>query len=301
MSRIELSPELSSRDIAGLVRADHRGPEVAVRYLTSADRIGAGGLCFVTSARFAPEPDRARGGVVICNAELAGSFEGGTVLVSDAPRLAFARIAAGTTSRTAGSQHPTAVVDPTATVDPSAVLGPHVVVGPGCRIGARAVIGAGTVLVEDAVVDDDVVIGQLSVIGDHGFGFERDPESGQLLRFPHIGGVTIGARSQIGSLTCVARGTFSPTVIGHDVQVDSHVFIAHNVVLGPRSAVVAGAEVSGSVIVGEDAWIGPQATIRDGLEIGARTLVGMGSVVVKSVPADTTVKATRPVPADRDD
>ena len=60
-------------------------------------------------------------------------------------------------------------------------------------------------------------------------------------------------------------------------------------VVGPRTLITACAELSGSVEIGADCWIGPNATIRDGLTLGDWAFVGIGSVVVKNVPAETTV------------
>jgi len=40
------------------------------------------------------------------------------------------------------------------------------------------------------------------------------------------------------------------------------------------------------VIIEDEVWIGPNASVIQGLTLGARSLIGMGSVVVKSVPAN---------------
>ncbi len=66
-----------------------------------------------------------------------------------------------------------------------------------------------------------------SVIGEMGFGFERD-EAGIPLRMAHLESVEIGNRVEIGSLNTVCRGTLNSTVIEDDVKTDDHVHIAHN-------------------------------------------------------------------------
>jgi len=47
--------------------------------------------------------------------------------------------------------------------------------------------------------------------------------------------------------------------------------------------------LGGSVTIGDGSWIAPCACIREGIRIGARSLVGLGAVVTRDVPDDTTV------------
>jgi UDP-3-O-[3-hydroxymyristoyl] glucosamine N-acyltransferase len=95
---------------------------------------------------------------------------------------------------------------------------------------------------------------------------------------------------EIQSNTCVDKAVFGGfTVVGQGSKVDNLVHIAHNVRLGPRNRVVAGAMVAGSVVTGEDVWIGPMASISSELTVGDRAAVSLGAVVTRSVPADTRV------------
>jgi len=121
-----------------------------------------------------------------------------------------------------------------------------------------------------------------AVIGEEGFGFERD-EDGVPIRIPHIGRVILGDRVEVGACTVIARGTIGNTVIGDDVKLDDHVFIAHNVTIGDKTLVVAGAVLCGSVSVGSEVWIGAGALIKEGVNIGDRAFIGMGAVVLKDV------------------
>lgn len=128
-----------------------------------------------------------------------------------------------------------------------------------------------------------------AVIGEDGFGFERD-SCGVPVHIPHIGRVVIGKYVEVGANTVIARGTMGDTVIEDHVKLDDQVFVAHNVKIGSRTMVVAKAEISGSVRIGEDAWIGPAACIRDHITIGHHAFVGMGAVVVDDVkPYDVVV------------
>jgi UDP-3-O-[3-hydroxymyristoyl] glucosamine N-acyltransferase len=99
----------------------------------------------------------------------------------------------------------------------------------------------------------------------------------------------MGNNIEVGALTCICRGTIDDTLIGDNVKIDDHVFIAHNVQIGENSVVIAGAEVSGSVKIGKNSWIGPQSTIINGVEIGESSMVGIGAVVTKPVTNNVIV------------
>lgn len=125
--------------------------------------------------------------------------------------------------------------------------------------------------------------GQHVVIGGEGFGFYK----GQ--RVPHIGGVTIGQDVEIGSGTCIDRGTLGDTIIGDRTKIDNLVHLAHNCVIGKDCMIVAHATICGSVIIEDGVWVGAGATILQKLRIGKGAVIGAGAVVTKDVPAGATV------------
>jgi len=179
--------------------------------------------------------------------------------------------------------HATAIVHSTARVHQSLTIGPYSIVEEGCSIGCGVTIGSHTIVKRRTVIGEGTSIGDNTSIGGHGFGFETD-DGGIPIRIRHLGNVIIGSNSEIGSNVVIARGTIDATVIGDDVKIDDHVFIAHNVQVGNRTFVIAGAEVSGSVEIGEDCWVSPQVTIINGVSIGSGSLLGIGSVVLRDVP-----------------
>lgn len=205
------------------------------------------------------------------------------------PRLAFAEAVGALLA-----PPPPSGVESTAVIDPAARLGSDVYVGHFVVIEADVEVGAGTVVGHHAVLRRGVRVGQRcrikphAVIGGDGFGFEPRAD-GQQVRLPHMGGVRIGDDVEIGSHTSIASGTLDDTVLSDGVKVDDHVFIAHNVRIGPNAMIIAGAEVSGSVEIGAEAWIAPQATILNKIKVGARALVGIGAVVVEDVPEGMVV------------
>lgn len=146
--------------------------------------------------------------------------------------------------------------------------------------------------VNRVTMGEGCVIGSGVVIGEPGFGFAFD-ERNVAYRMPHIGGVKIGDRVEIGANTVIDSGTLSPTIIEDDVKIDNLVHIAHNVHVGARTLVITQAGLHGSSRIGCDCWIGPGAHIRNKVKVGNNVLVGQCANVVKDVP-DNVVVAGNP-------
>jgi len=180
------------------------------------------------------------------------------------------------------SIHADAKISADARIGPFTVIGPDVEIGPGCVIGSNCHI-------EHARLAANVTIANNVTIGGTGFGYEDDPETGEVISFPHIGGVHIGERVDIGSSSCIDRGTLGDTSIGPDCKIDNLVHVAHNVQMGRGCKVIALAIIGGSVRLGDGAWIAPAAAIRDWRAVGANGVVGLGAVVTKDVPDGETV------------
>jgi UDP-3-O-[3-hydroxymyristoyl] glucosamine N-acyltransferase len=175
-----------------------------------------------------------------------------------------------------------AVIAEDVIIGPFTVIGADVIIGPGCRIGSNCQI-------ENALIGSNVKIGSSVTIGGSGFGFEDDPISGDVLEFPHVGGVKIGNNVSIGSSTCIDRASIGDTVIGDGTKIDNLVHIAHNVSIGNRCKIIALTIIGGSVSIGENSWISPGVAIRDWRKVGKGALVGIGAVVTKDVAIDEVV------------
>ncbi|MDB5101692.1 MAG: UDP-3-O-(3-hydroxymyristoyl)glucosamine N-acyltransferase [Cyanobacteria bacterium RYN_339] len=218
------------------------------------------------------------------------------VLVKD-PRLAFLRVVQRYFEEaTAPGIHPTALVDPAARIDPTASIGPYCRVGR-CEIGAGSVLHGHNFLANKTRLGRNVVVHPGTVIGADGFGYQRN-EDGEFEKFPHVGGVLIEDDVEIGANTCIDRGTIGDTVIRQGAKIDNLVHIAHNADIGRHTAVIANAMVAGSTRIGDFGWIAPSASVINGLTLGDHVTVGLAAVVVKNVPAGTTVMGmpARPAP-----
>jgi UDP-3-O-[3-hydroxymyristoyl] glucosamine N-acyltransferase LpxD len=259
------------------VRGD---PAVTIARVDSAGASRKGSLCFAKDRRWSEHVDAAA--VLMASGDVAEG-RGCTALISDRSRLDFAR-ALGVLERWSGFVWS----DESPQVHPTARVGRNVVLGKGVRVGA------GTVIQHNVVIGDEVIIGErctiksCAVIGEEGFGFERNSD-GRAVRLPHLGGVVLGDDVEVGSLTTVCRGTLADTILRDGCKIDDHVHIAHNIDVGEDAFVIACAEVSGGVKIGRRAWIAPNASILNQLSVGDDSVVGLGAVVVRSVPDGAVV------------
>jgi UDP-3-O-[3-hydroxymyristoyl] glucosamine N-acyltransferase len=216
-----------------------------------------------------------------------------TYILSENPRLDFARVLQEffVTNTTSG-------IADTARIGSNVSLGKNVSIGEYSIIGNNVVIGNGTEIRHHVVIGDNTVIGKNcliksnTVIGEEGFGFEKD-EKGVPIRIPHLGRVVIGDNVEIGASTVIARGTLDDTIIENNVKIDDKVFIAHNVLIGDSSMIIAESEISGSVHIGQRTWLGPNCCVINGISIGSNCFIGLGTVVTKSLP-DNVVAAGCP-------
>lgn len=180
------------------------------------------------------------------------------------------------------------LIHPAAYVDPEAAIAANVYIGPGCVIH-KCSIGAHTQLLANVTINDDVIIGENviikpgAVLGFEGFGFVKTPE-GDLLKFPQIGRLIIHDNVEIGSNTCIDRGSLVDTVIGKGTKINDLCHIAHNVIIGKNTTITGLVNVSGSCIIGNNVHIAPSTTVRDHITIGDNVLIGQGSTVIKDVP-----------------
>ena len=194
--------------------------------------------------------------------------------------------------------HPSAVVDRSAQLGERVSIQPHAVVEAGARIGDDTIIGAGSyvghettigsacliyprvTIRERSRIGSRVIIHSGAVIGADGFGFEMVDDRQQKIQ--QLGIVQIDDDVEIGANTTIDRARFGRTWIRQGVKIDNLVQIAHNVVIGKDSVMVAQSGISGSTRVGQRVMMGGQVGIVGHLEIGDGTAIGAQSGVSKS-------------------
>lgn len=180
--------------------------------------------------------------------------------------------------------HPSSTVEAGAAIDPSASIGPGCHIASGAVIGARCVLRGHVWIGRDArlgvecdvhprvVVHEQVVVGARcvlhpgAVIGADGFGFE--PTAKGWAKIPQCGTVIVEDDVEIGANACIDRARFGATRVGRGVKIDNLVHIAHNVVIGAGSMIIAQTGIAGSTRVGRGVILAGQVGVNGHVEIG---------------------------------
>ena len=196
--------------------------------------------------------------------------------------------------------HPSAVVDSSAQLGQRVSIQPLAIIEPGAKIGDDTIIGAGSYVGHETTIGSKchiyphvtirersrigsrVIIHSGAVIGADGFGFEM--VDGRQEKIQQLGFVQIDDDVEIGANTTVDRARFGRTWIQQGVKIDNLVQIAHNVVIGKNSVIVAQTGISGSTRVGERVMMGGQVGIIGHIEIGNGAAIGAQSGISKSIP-----------------
>jgi len=182
-----------------------------------------------------------------------------------------------------------ALVPKTATIGKNCSIGEFCVIGDNCEIGNNTTIHDRVSILQNTRIGRNCDIQPGVVIGADGFAYERDNETLELERFPHIGGVQIGDNVEICSNCSIARGSLLDTVIGNGTKINALVHVAHNVELGRNCALGAGVTIGGSTIIGDTCWLGQNSTLKNKIKVGNKVIVGSGAAVINNVEDEDIV------------
>jgi len=170
------------------------------------------------------------------------------------------------------------------TVAPMAVLGDRVtlgervtiesgvVVGDDVTIGSDSTIKANVTVSCECIIGERVTIHSGTVIGSDGYGYSAD-ERGVHLKRPQVGIVRIDDDVEIGANCAVDRAAYGTTWIKSGVKIDNLVQVAHNVVIGENSLIVAQVGLSGSTTLGRNVVMGGQSATTGHITLGDRVMV----------------------------
>lgn len=297
----------SLKQIADALGARLIGPDQAdVSGVASIESASSNDLAFVEDEKHLAAALGSRAGAIIAG-EFAASVAGmRSVLITDHPKLAFARAAKMLRQNSAGNPedriHPTAVVHPlakvasTAQVEARAVINENAEIGEGTRIGSGCAIGAGVKLGRECEiypnvtiysgtsVGDRVIIHAGAVLGSDGFGYVRDSKTGHYEKFPQVGRLVIENNVEIGANATVDRGALDETRIRRGAKIDNLVHIGHNCQIGEDVVIAAQTGLSGGItiengaVLGGQVGIGEHATIGEGVMLG-----GQGGVLPNKI------------------
>ncbi len=298
---------LTAQAVADLVGGRLLGDgAIRLRAVQPLDRAGPDALSFAVSGRYASELDGSRAGAVLVPEALAARAGPATRIVVSDPYSALVRVLHALYPATP----PDIGVDPTVRIGTGTQLGAdvsiaaHVVLGRNARLGARCRLGHGASIGDGVVIGDDVTIGPGvvcyagsrighrvvikagAVIGGEGFGYLWDGK--KHTRIPHVGRCILEDEVEVGSNTCIDRGSIDDTVIGRGTKLDNLVQVGHNVRIGERCLIMAGVGIAGSTRIGNDVILAGHVGITDHLVIGDRARIAAKSAIFGDVPAGSS-------------
>ena len=269
-------------------------------------------LSFIGNKKYQHQLESTKAGVVLVCPDLADApAVDRTLIVCDNVDYAFAKVIAVFAEEPPKwpvGVHPSAVVSPdaklgqgvsinaNAVIEAGAEIGDGTVIGAGCYIGHDVKIGAGSLLYPNVTVMYRCVIGRKAVIhpgvviGGDGFGFI--PTKQGLVKVPQTGIVQIDDDVEISANTTIDRARFGKTWIKSNVKIDNQVMVAHNVVIGESSILVAQCGIAGSAELGRGVVLAAKSGVNGHITLGDGVQVAGTSGVVKSLPAGAIALGT---------
>lgn len=223
--------------------------------------------------------------VVICDKSIhltQGLLNQKCFIVVNNPKLVYSRLLRAVVSADVSPGiHETAVVHEEAQVSDSAYIGPNTYIGK-CTIGDNTILHGNNFVYDGTVIGNDVVIEAGAILGAEGFGLAKD-DDGSWERMPHIGGLEIHDRVEIGAGTTIDRGTMDNTVIGAGTKISKSAHVSHNVRIGKNCIITGCVAISGSTTIGDNVWISPNATLLNKLTIGNDVFISVGATVTQDI------------------
>ncbi len=297
----------SLQDVAQAVGARLRGDgTIQVRGVGSIASASGDDLVFVEDPKYLEKALQSGAGVIIAGEFAVNASAKKPLLISDHPKLAFARAARFLRAAGAGTQrgsvHPTAVVSASARLQSGVQVEEHATVGEQAEIGENTRIGAGCAIARgvkigreceiypnvtiypETTLGDRVIVHAGAVLGSDGFGYVRDRKSGRYEKFPQVGRLVIEDDVEIGANTTIDRGALDETRIGRGTKIDNLVHIGHNCQIGENVVIAAQTGLSGSITIENSVVLGGQVGIGEHARIGEGVMLGgQGGVLPNKV------------------
>ena len=271
-----------------------------------------GDISFFADPRYKDAVKRTKASALLVSKAI-DFFQGSQVVVPN-PALAYAKVAGlfvPPISKFSGLHpsvflHENSKIGENVSIYPSVYISEGVTIGndvtlfPGVFVGDRVKIGDNTILypnvtiMHDCVIGNEVIIHAGSVIGSDGFGFVRDGSIN--IKVPQLGIVQIDDQVEIGANNTIDRAAMGKTWIKRGVKTDNLVQVAHNVVIGEDTVIVAQTALGGSVQIGKGVIIGGQVAISDHVKVADGVMIGSQSGVPKSLSKGQIVSGTPAMP-----
>ncbi len=289
------------QDIAALVGGELVGAgDLMITGVSGIKEAKEGDITFLANPKYLPLLDTTKASAVLVGKDI--SFPAKPVIRVANPSLAFSRVIeliGPEKIAYPSGVHPSAVIGKGVTLGKDVSIQPHVVIEEGAMVGDRTVlcagcyvghfslIGADTLIYPNVVVRERTLIGSRviihsgTVIGSDGFGFTMI--DGKHVKIPQIGIVVIEDDVEIGANVTVDRARFDRTVIKRGTKIDNLVQIAHNVIIGEHSILVAQSGVAGSTELGKYVTLAAQAGLVGHLKVGDGAIIAAQAGVTKDI------------------
>jgi len=301
------------KELAALVGGTVVGDdEVEISGVAAIEVAQEGEITFIAHPKYLLKLAETKASAIIVQKEISPSQK--PLLCVANPYLAFAKIL-GLFSQ---KPYQPKGIDPNAWISPTAHLGqevtiyPFVSIGDYCRIGDRVTIYPGVYVGENSsigeesviypnvsiypgtVIGKSVILHSGVVVGADGFGYVKEGKKNT--KIPQMGKVEIEDDVEIGANTTIDRATLGKTIIRRGVKIDNLVQVAHNVVIGEDSIIVAQVGIAGSTKIGSNVTMGGQVGVADHVEIGDNVMVGAQSGVPSDLAANQAYSGSPVLP-----
>ena len=299
--------ERTLKEIAKIVDGEIIGDEkTVITGVCGIKEAKKGDLTFIANSRYLSLVKHTNASAIITSRDVKSAPL--PIIRTDNPSIAFAKmvnlIAPNEVKRPKGI-HPTAVIGEKVKIGRNVAIQAYAVIGDNVEIKDNTVLYAGVfvghhtkigrdcsiypyvIIRERVIIQDRVIIHGGTIIGSDGFGFST--VKGVHHRIPQIGSVVIEDDVEIGANVTIDRARFDKTIIKKGTKIDNLVQIAHNVVIGEHSIIVAQSGISGSAIIGNNVTLAGQAGVIGHITIGDNTVVAGRAGVTKSIPANACV------------
>ena len=301
--------EKTVRELAEYVHGTVIGDDqIVITAVAGIEDAEPGQITFLANPKYRAQLQQTRASAVIVAPQV--EISGLTVIQVENPYLAFAQVLTlfATKRHPPVGVHETCIIGEGTTLGEQCALGAHVIIGKHVRIGEQTVIYPGVVIgdhvtigaetliypnvsiLQDVSIGNRVIIHSGAVIGSDGFGFA--PDGAQYYKIPQVGTVVIEDDVEIGANVTIDRAALGKTHIQRGVKIDNLVQIAHNVVIGEHSILVAQVGISGSTKVGKHVTLAGQVGLVGHIQIGDNVVIGAQSGVAKSVPDRTMLSGS---------
>lgn len=308
-------------ELTGIIPADNISDDMMIHGIEPLDRAGEGDITFIDNPKYREQLEKTQAFACLVAEKFTDRVPKSVlVLKTDEPYRAFAKIAAlfypdAMCPRGNWREDGVAIgshVHPSASLGKEVIIEPGAVIGADVEIGDRTIISAGAVLGEHVKIGTDNYIGPNVTIlnsyignrvilhggvsiGQDGFGFAMSAKGH--LKVPQIGRVIIQDDVEIGSGSCIDRGTNRDTVVGEGTKIDNLVQIGHGVQIGRHCIIVGQTGISGSTILQDFVVLGGQVGVIGHITIGMGAQIAASSNVHENVPAGAKWGGTPAKPA----